>query len=57
MSAILGRTQVVGLGKETTAGTAVAATQWIPFQELTIEDVKDAIFDNSALGTRYDNFA
>lgn len=57
MPPILGRTQSVGLGKETTAGTAVAPTVWIPHQDLTIEDRKDVITDNSALGTRYGAFA
>lgn len=57
MAPILGRTQSVGLGKETTAGTAVAPTVWLPHQDLTIEDRKDVITDNSALGTRYGAFA
>jgi hypothetical protein len=57
MAPILGRTTGVGLGKETTAGTAVAPTVWIPQQELTVEDRKDVITDNSALGTRYAAFA
>lgn len=57
MSVILGRTTGVGLGKETTAGVAVAPTIWIPQQELSVEDKKDVIMDNSALGTRYGAFA
>jgi hypothetical protein len=57
MSAILGRTQAVGLGKESVAGTAVAATKWIPHQELTVEDAKETITDNSAFGTRFDILA
>lgn len=57
MPPILGRTQAVGLGKESVVGTAVAPTMWIPQQELTIEDVKDTITDNSAFGTRFDVLA
>ncbi len=56
MAAILGRTRAIGLGKETTPGTAVAATNWYPFQDNTIEDKIDRILDNSGLGTRYTNF-
>lgn len=57
MPPIIGRTIGVGLGKETTAGTAVAPTVWLPHQDLTIEDRKDVITDNSALGTRFSAFA
>ncbi len=57
MPPILGRTTAVGLGKETTAGTAVPPAFWFPHQEATVEDRKDVITDNSALGTRYGAFA
>lgn len=57
MAAILTRTRSVGLGKETTPGTTVAATRWLPFTDLTIEDRNERIYDESALGTRYKGFA
>jgi hypothetical protein len=57
MSVVLGRTQFAGLGKESVAGTPVAPTVWIPFQEMSIEDVKDFISDNSAFGSRYNKLA
>jgi hypothetical protein len=53
----LGRTRAVGLGKETTPGTTVAATHWLPQMDLTIEDRVDRIYDTSGLGTRYGAFA
>lgn len=57
MAPILGRTRAVGLGKETTAGTTVAPTYWIPETDLTVEDRVSRIYDESALGTRYKAFA
>lgn len=57
MSQVLGRTRAVGLGKEVTAGTAVAPTVWLPQMDFTMEDKVDRIYDNSGLGTRYDAFA
>lgn len=57
MSAVLGRTRAYGLGKESVAGTAVAATKWIPQMDLTVEDKIDRIYDTSALGTRFGEFA
>ncbi len=57
MSVVLGRTQYVGFGKESVAGTAVAPTSWMPFQELTVEDLKQTITDNSGFGTRFDVLA
>src|SRR4051794_8552859 len=57
MATVLGRTRSVGLGKETTAGTTVAATHWQPHMENTIEDKVARIYDESGLGTRYKAFA
>lgn len=54
--AVLGRSRAIGLGKETTSGTAVAASVWLPQQDHTIEDALDRIWDNSGLGTRNANF-
>lgn len=57
MAVVQGRTQAVGLGKESVTGTAVAPTHWIPQQELTIEDKKTVITDDSAYGTRFEALA
>ncbi len=57
MPPLLGRTEAVGLGRETTPGVAVAPTVFVPHQELTIEDVRDWITDDSGLGTRHGAFA
>lgn len=47
----------MGLGKETTAGIAVAPTHWIPQQDFTVEDTIERIYDESGIGTRYKGFA
>lgn len=57
MPPILTRTRSVGLGKETTAGVAVAATHWLPQTDLSVEDRINRIYDESGLGTRYKAFA
>jgi len=57
MAQVLGRTRSVGLGKESVAGTPVAATVWLPQMDFTLEDKVDRIYDNSGLGTRYESFA
>lgn len=56
MSAVLGRTRSVGLGKETTYGVAVAPTVWLPQEDVSIEDKIARIYDNSGLGTRNGSF-
>ncbi len=57
MAVVLGRTRAVGLGKETTKGTAVSPTVFLPETDLTIEDRISRITDDSALGTRFKSFA
>lgn len=52
MAKILGRQRAAGWGKESTYGTPVAATHWIPFQEFSLEDQVTTLTDNSGIGTR-----
>ena len=48
MSKVIGRSGAVGLGKESSRGTPVAATYWFPTDELMIEDrVKTIINETS----------
>jgi len=54
MAKQLGRQRSTGLGKESTYGTAVAATNWFPIQENSINDRKATVTDNSGTGTRDD---
>ncbi len=50
MANIIGRLMAVGLGKETTRGTAVAPAFFIPQTEFSVFDRDEKIMDNSALG-------
>ncbi|MDP9469051.1 MAG: phage tail tube protein [Chloroflexota bacterium] len=50
MANIIGRLMSVGLGKETTRGTAVAPSYWIPQTEFSVMDRDEKILDESALG-------
>ncbi len=56
MAVFINRLRRVGIGKETTRGTAVAPSDWVPHTELTIEDRDAKIMDNSALGTIHSAF-
>ncbi len=56
MSVFINRLRRVGIGRETTRGTAVAPTDWVPHTELTIEDRDEKIWDNSGLGTIHNTF-
>lgn len=46
----IGRKQIMGLGKESTAGTAVAATVWIPTEDREFKPVSGKAKDMSAYG-------
>ncbi len=50
MANIIGRLMAVGLGKETTRGTAVAPSFFIPQTEFSVMDRDEKIMDTSALG-------
>jgi hypothetical protein len=50
MSKIIGRLMSVGFGKETSRGTAVAPSYWVPQTEFTVFDKDDYFIDESALG-------
>lgn len=57
MSIKLGTTAYIGVGVENTAGTAVAASKYIPFVTCTIRGVQEPLFDESAKGVREKNFS
>jgi hypothetical protein len=50
MSKFVGRNCGVGLGKESTRGTAVAPTQWIPWASLSFNDKVDRVLEEAAFG-------
>lgn len=50
MGKILGRLTSVGIGKETTRGTTVAPSYWVPVTELEFDDKVEYIFNDSGLG-------
>lgn len=50
MTKIIGRKFSIGLGKETTRGTAVSAAYWIPKMELSIDDKINYTVDDSSIG-------
>ena len=46
----IGRKVSVGFGKETSRGTAVSATHWLPKMDLSIDDKINHATDNSSVG-------
>lgn len=50
MTKIIGRKFSIGLGKETTRGTAVTSAYFIPKMELSIDDKVNVINDDSSIG-------
>jgi len=50
MVKIIGRLSAVGIGKETTRGTSVAPTAWVPVQSVDIDDKPDYIHNDSGYG-------
>jgi len=56
MSIKLGTTAYIGVGIENTAGTAVAASKYIPFITCTIRGVQETLYDESGKGVREKNF-
>jgi len=50
----VGRRESVGLGKETTAGTAVSATNWQPHLALTMDPKTTVAQNSSAMGVEED---
>lgn len=50
MTKIIGRTGAIGIGIESTKGTAVAATYWIPVQSYSHDDHVELIKNDSAMG-------
>jgi hypothetical protein len=56
-SKIIGRQSQIGIGKETTRGTVVAPTYWVPFNDLTIDQKIESVFDAQAYGIIEDSVA
>lgn len=50
MSKFIGRLANVGIGKESSRGTAVAATYWLPKQNVTLDDKITQVVDDSSVG-------
>lgn len=50
MSKFIGPQYSVGIGKEATRGTAVAATYWVPWTSLTIDDKIKSAKDETSIG-------
>lgn len=50
MPNFIGRKRKIGIGKETTAGTAVAATDWMPLTKPGFKPVSEKAVDSSAYG-------
>lgn len=55
MSKGIGRLISCGIGKETTRGTAVSATYWLPWSDLTADEKKDWAVDSQSYGIVEDN--
>ena len=50
MAKIIGRTGAIGIGIESTKGTPVAATYWIPVQGYSFDDKIELVKNDSAMG-------
>lgn len=50
MAKVIGRTGAVGIGIESTKGTKVAATYWIPVQSYSVDDKVELVKNDSAMG-------
>lgn len=50
MAKHIGRLYNIGIGKESTRGTAVAATYWLPKMELSLDDKVEVVVDESSIG-------
>lgn len=57
MTKIIGRQFQFGIGKETSRGTVVAPTYWVPFNDLTIDEKQEKVFDSQAYGIIEDTVA
>lgn len=50
MSVFIGRKFNIGIGKESTRGTAVAASYWLPTTDFSVEDKVSVVVDESSRG-------
>lgn len=55
MTKFIGRKFNIGLGKESTRGTAVAASYWYPKMDFSVEDMVDTVIDTSSIGVIEDS--
>lgn len=49
-SKIIGRQTQIGIGKESTRGTVVAPSYWVPFNDLTLDQKIEQVFDTQSYG-------
>ncbi len=57
MTKIIGRKYSVGLGKESSRGTAVAASFWIPKTDVSVDDRINYAIDDSSIGVIEDSIS
>lgn len=50
MAKIIGRTGAIGIGVESTQGTKVAASYWVPVQSYNLDDKVEYVKNDSAMG-------
>jgi hypothetical protein len=50
MAKIIGRQSQVGIAKESSRGTVAAPTYWVPFNDLTLDQKIEQVFDTQAYG-------
>lgn len=50
MAKVIGRTGAIGIGLESTRGTAVAPAYWVPVQSYSVDDNVEYVKNDSALG-------
>lgn len=55
MTVFIGRKFNVGIGKESSRGTAVAATYWVPHMEFSHDDKIDVVVDDTSVGVIEDS--
>ncbi len=50
MSKIIGRQDSIGIGKESSRGSAIAASYWVPWMELKLDSMVDTVTNEASLG-------
>ena len=57
MAKVIGRTGAIGIGVESTQGTKVAASYWVPVQSYSLDDKVEYVKNDSAMGHIAENNA